>query len=192
VPSQIFFTDKPNDMNTEQMRQMEARLENTIRLLEEQTAQLQQDLYTIRQHITDLESPTEQDADALEKAKTFERNTEAQLKANRDFLRSVDQAQANTTEEDGPMISDLERRATDMLKRMQQKVDANEFLADLYGEDRAENPAQGSPESAKQGEADPPESSATDWKALNDMEKKVDDFKKQDALKDLKDRMKGK
>jgi hypothetical protein len=181
-----------------ELKSIEERLQQTIRLLEVQTAALKQDLSLVSKTLAEKGEPTatedvkrvEQLADELEK--------QAQ-QAKQALLENVGEVkeEAKTTPETplkhfSEMASKWEKETLSMLERMQQKIYAKEVLGDLYNQ-FAKSPvvppvAPSAEPPVERATVPPPPVSIPETDPLEEakMEAKVREFKQKDALDDLK------
>ncbi len=191
-------------MTPEELENTERKLQQAIEQLEQQTRGLKEDLAAIRQHIAgSQQQPGQSQAQVqkLEKLKELEKLTEGQLKENAAFLGELKE-DLQQKPADAPLVSRLERETLNMLNRMQQKVTADEELSDLYqkhatgsasqtGTTTQQTDKSGGVEQQRTSPRQEPEQGPANWKAGQDMEKTVERLRQQDALDELKKKLKG-
>ncbi|MBX2842058.1 MAG: hypothetical protein KTR26_09810 [Flammeovirgaceae bacterium] len=167
-------------MDNNALLKIKERLNNTIKVLEEQTAALKGDLNQVNQILEGGKDTLNKVGENLKKELV---DTRSKIEENKEKLENLSENDLKSTSID--YFSELEKETIAMLHRMKDKVKSNEVLADLY-ETVQKNTKE--PITSEQNE---PEDELKKIQDERDLEKKVEGFKKMDALNDLKNKLKG-
>eukprot|EP01023_Acetabularia_acetabulum_P048094 TRINITY_DN50765_c0_g1_i3.p1 TRINITY_DN50765_c0_g1~~TRINITY_DN50765_c0_g1_i3.p1 ORF type:complete len:207 (-),score=46.06 TRINITY_DN50765_c0_g1_i3:51-590(-) len=173
-------------MDNSGLIKIKERLQKTISALEDQTRALREDLIQVNQLIEGEEKDLSRAGEELKKQLV---ETKIKIDENKEKLESLSEEDLNSTEIE--FISDLEKETIAMLHRMQDKVNSNEVLAELYKE--VQENKKTSTSSAGQPEKESELSPEKELKKLRDekeLEEKVEEFRKTDALNELKNKLK--